>query len=156
MYHEDVDLCWRVRLTGGDVVFCPEATVRHDYTFDRGSRKWFFLERNRVWGVLANFALPTLLLLAPLLAATEVMIVLRAAREGWLPAKVRAWREIARSRGELRAWRRQVQGARTVPDRVILGLMTGRFDPALAESRPVALLNPVMVAYRHMLMAVLR
>jgi len=74
MYEDDVDLCWRVRLSGSDVLFCPDAVVVHDYEFDKGSEKWYWLERNRVWAVLSNYSLLSLVLLAPLLAATEMMI----------------------------------------------------------------------------------
>src|SRR5690349_20038674 len=34
-YHDDVDLAWRARLAGRRVRFCPRATVRHDYTFEK-------------------------------------------------------------------------------------------------------------------------
>ena len=55
MYEDDVDLCWRMRLAGWEVVFRPEAVVWHEYEFDRGTRKWYRLERNRLWAVLSNY-----------------------------------------------------------------------------------------------------
>ena len=43
MYYEDTDLCWRMRLAGWEVRFCPEAVVWHDYRFDKGAAKWYRL-----------------------------------------------------------------------------------------------------------------
>src|SRR5215212_9886885 len=63
MYHDDVDVCWRARLAGWRVRFVPEATVVHDYAFEKGAGKWFWLERNRAWTVLSNYGAGTLLLL---------------------------------------------------------------------------------------------
>jgi GT2 family glycosyltransferase len=36
MYHDDVDICWRARLAGWRVRYVPEATVVHDYAFEKG------------------------------------------------------------------------------------------------------------------------
>ena len=74
MYEDDVDLCWRVRLTGWTVMFCPDAVVWHEYEFDKGTMKWYWLERNRLWTVLSNYSAITLVLLAPLLLGTELMV----------------------------------------------------------------------------------
>jgi GT2 family glycosyltransferase len=40
MYYDDVDLAWRARLLGWEVLFCPSATLAHDYEFTKGSYKW--------------------------------------------------------------------------------------------------------------------
>ena len=80
-----------MRLAGWDVRFQPRATVTHDYAFDKGSRKWFYLERNRAWTVLTCYSGRSLVLLAPLLLASEAAIVLKARREGWWPEKRAAW-----------------------------------------------------------------
>ena len=67
MYCEDLDLCLRLRLAGWAVGIAPAARVEHDYDFDKGGRKWFLLERNRWWTILADYPARLLLLLAPAL-----------------------------------------------------------------------------------------
>ncbi len=84
LYLDDVDLCWRVRLAGWQVAFCPEALVWHDYEFDKGKEKWYWLERNRHWTVLANYSPLSLLVLAPMLAGAELMVLGLALRERWV------------------------------------------------------------------------
>ena len=94
------------------VVYCPEAAVRHGYEFSRRGRKWFYLERNRLFSVLANYEARTLVLLAPLLLATELGLLAVAAREGWLSQKLASYAALFRLRQRLRAQRRAVQGSR--------------------------------------------
>jgi GT2 family glycosyltransferase len=156
MYYDDTDLCWRMCLAGWDVVFCPAATVWHDYTFDKGPAKWCWLERNRLWAVLSNYSLDALLLFSPLLVGGELVVAARALRGGWLSGLVRAWASIARQRGALRGWRRQVQSTRRVSDAHLIELMTGTFDTPLFRSGLVIRLNGLVELYRRIVLAILR
>jgi GT2 family glycosyltransferase len=155
-YQEDVDLAWRARLAGRRVVFCPRATVRHDYAFEKGDYKWFLLERNRLWTVLSCYSSAALVLLAPLLVGAEVATLAVALRDGWWHEKLRAWRAIWRGRAELRRWRARVQASRRTRDADVLDAMTGEFDTALMPAPMVAAFNPAMEAWRHAAIAVLR
>ncbi len=67
MYVDDTDLAWRMRLSGRRVRYCPAAVVVHDYEFHKGAHKWFYLERNRLWALLSNLNVLTLVLLGPML-----------------------------------------------------------------------------------------
>lgn len=155
LYQDDTDLCWRARLAGARVVFAPAARVVHEYEFEKGKEKWFFLERNRAWTVLCGYSGRALLLFAPLLVATEAVVVLRAVREGWLPQKSRAWWALVRSARALVARRREVQAMRAVSDRELLALLTGRFDSALAPSGLARGVGPLMEWYRRVVLRLL-
>lgn len=155
LYQDDTDLCWRARLAGARVVFAPAARVVHDYEFEKGRRKWFFLERNRAWTVLCGYSGRSLVLLAPLLVATEVVVAARALREGWLGEKLRAWWAVVRSLRAVVRRRREVQALRVVSDRELLGLATGRFDSALAPSGAARAVGPLMEAYRRVVLRLL-
>ena len=156
LYVDDTDLAWRVRLQGGRVIFCPEAVVVHDYEFEKGRAKWFYLERNREWMVLSNFAPPTIALLAPVLLAAELTVVLRAAREGWLGEKLRAWRALLAAGPRLLAWRRAVQRGRRVGDGEVLALFVGGLQTELLESRPPRWVNASLELYRRFVLRALR
>lgn len=156
MYYEDTDLCWRMRLAGWEVVFCPRGIVCHEYEFDKGTAKWGRLERNRLWAVLCNYSTPALLLLAPLIACTELAIAVRATVAGWCPALLRAWISIARRRPARRAWRHRVQSSRRVSDDQVIELMTGTFDTPLVRLGPLAPLNRFVELYRRTVLAILR
>jgi len=156
MYYDDADLCWRMRLAGWGVVFCPEALAWHEYEFERGSDKWYLLERNRLWSVLSNYSTLALLLVAPLLFGTELVVAGLAVREGWARSLLRAWASTVRSLPELRRWRRTVQANRRVGDSEIVGLMSGRFETSLVRSRLASQLNPLMTRYQLGMQSILR
>lgn len=120
MYFEDSDLCWRARIAGRRVLFCPEARVVHEYEFEKGARKWGWLEQGRTAAVLGNFEPRTLLLLAPLLLAAEVAVWMLALRAGWAREKAWAWRRLWRGRRSIREMRSGVRTSRRVPDRELL------------------------------------
>lgn len=155
LYQDDCDLAWRARLAGWKVRYCPAAAVVHDFEFHKGSQKWFYLERNRAWAVLSNMALPTLALVFPVLLATELAVTTRAAREGWLGAKLRAWASLVRSAPKILRWRRAVQTQRRVPDREVLELFRGGVETDLLDSALLRRVNPWLERYRRAVLAIL-
>jgi GT2 family glycosyltransferase len=122
LYHEDLDLGWRIRLAGYRNLIAPESVCRHHYEFSRSLSKWYWMERNRWIVVLKNYRLATILLLLPALLIADVGLLLMSAKAGWFWAKLRslawflrpsAWIYILRSR-------RAVRKLRRVPDRELL------------------------------------
>lgn len=156
MYQDDTDICWRARLAGWRVRFVPEAVVSHDYVFDKGLKKWFWLERNRWWTLLSNYQARTLLLLAPLLIATELGILALALRDGWWREKLRAWASLLRGARRLRRHRARVQALRRVGDAELLERMTARLETPLLHSPLVVRAGPALDAYRSLVLSALR
>ena len=156
MYVDDTDMAWRMRLSGRRVRYCPEAVVVHEYEFEKGPHKWFYLERNRAWALLANLRLRTLLLLAPALAATEAMVLGRAISQGWPAEKARAWVSLLGKSGQLIRWRRAVQAGRHVSDYEVLRLFSAGIETDLLDSRPPRWVNPLMERYRTLVLALLK
>jgi hypothetical protein len=155
LYVDDTDMAWRARMAGWKVVFQPGAVVKHDYEFDKGARKWFCLEHNREWMVLANYGLPALVLMLPLLLAAEGGIALQARADGWWPEKVRAWRQLAAAWRDVGRWRRWVQRHRAVPDHEIVAMLAGEMDTPLVASPMLQRVNPWMERYRRAALRVL-
>ena len=155
LYVDDTDLAWRVRLAGGLVRYCPEAVVVHDYEFEKGAHKWFYLERNRAWMLLSNLELRTLVLLAPVLLATEVAVLARATRAGWLREKLRAWAAVAVRVRALIGWRRAVQATRRLSDRQVLELFVGGIETELIDTGLPGWVNPCMERYRRLVLRAL-
>lgn len=155
LYVDDTDIAWRSWLAGMRVRFVPRAVVSHDYEFDKGSRKWLHLEHNRLWMILANYRLPTLLLLAPLLLAAEAGIAVLARRDGWWPEKVEAWRTVWAERRRIAEWRRFVQGTRRCGDDVVVARMTGSLRTPLVQAPAVARAEPLLEGYRRAVLGLL-
>lgn len=90
MYHEDVDLFWRMRLAGYNIKLIPEATVWHKYLFSANKSKFFLAERNRLLFLYKNFSGRYWLLTLPILLVNEALMLLYALLTGWLQLKVKS------------------------------------------------------------------
>ncbi len=148
LYYDDVDFAVRLQIAGWRVVFQPAAIVEHDYDFDKGDLKWFYLERNRAWSIATVPSGRTLLLLAPLLVASEIGLLARAIREGWWRQKLRAWRSVLSSLTAIEQRRRVVQATRTNSDRGWLQLTQSAVDSPLAASSVARAGAPLLSWYR--------
>jgi GT2 family glycosyltransferase len=148
MYQEDLELGWRVRLRGLRVVVNPAADVYHDYEFGRHASKHYLLERNRLVFVLSSYSPRLLLLLGPVLASTEVAMLLLALREGWARDKLAGWGWLLRHAGWLRRHRRETQRLRRVRDRELAAYLTPVVAPGMIPvPSPVRAINPLVARY---------
>jgi GT2 family glycosyltransferase len=155
MYVDDTDLAWRMRLVGRRVRYCPEAVVVHNYEFEKGAHKWFYLERNRAWALLSNLQVRTLVLLGPALLVTEVVVLKRAISEHWLGEKVRAWISLLRQMSQLIRWRHSIQQVRNVSDLEILSLFSAGIETPLIEHGVPLWANLCMERFRRILLRML-
>jgi GT2 family glycosyltransferase len=148
MYLEDLELGWRARLAGYRVVIDPAADVFHQYEYGRNPRKSYFLERNRLLFVLTAYSARQLVLLMPLLLATELGMVGLAAKEGWLRDKVAGWGWLLRHSRLVAGRRRRTQALRRVRDRELAPYITPTFSPGMvAVPGPLRAANPVVRGY---------
>ena len=97
LYHEDTDLGLRLWLTGHRVGLEPRARCEHEYEFEKGPHKWYYLERNRYSTIIRTYPSRLWLPLLPGLLATELALLVVAALGGWLGPKLRADRDIVRA-----------------------------------------------------------
>ena len=148
MYLEDTELGWRARLHGLRVVVDPGADVYHDYEFGRHPTKLALLERNREILVLTAYSPRLLFALAPVLAATELGMIVVAAKQRWLRGKLGGWWWLAGHTGWLRRHRRQTLSLRRVPDRELAEYLTPSVDPGMLEvPRAASIGNGLVTAY---------
>jgi GT2 family glycosyltransferase len=148
MYLEDLELGWRARLAGYRVVVDPQADVYHAYEYGRNPRKQYLLERNRLVFCLSAYSARTLLLLAPVLLATELGMLALSLRERWFRDKLAGWGWLIRNAGTVARRRRRTQGLRRVRDRELARHLTPVFSPAMVPvTAPLRAANPLVAAY---------
>ncbi len=150
MYHEDIDLSWRLRLAGYDVVVAPAAVLHHPYRFGGRPQKFYFMERNRLLVLLTHYRLRTLALLAPALLVLEAATFAYAAREGWGGRRAAVWGFFLRPAtwSYVRRKRRAVQATRRVRDADLARSLTARFDtPQLDHWAVRLILDPAFALY---------
>ncbi len=147
LYHEDLDLGWRVRLAGFKNVFMPESVIYHKYEFSRSISKYYYMERNRYVVFLKNLRLWSLVVLLPFMIFAELGLLPASFRSGWWKEKLRSygyfflpstWKRIANER-------RAMAKLRAVSDREIVRLWSSTIsyqEVAGTFTRCVA--NPLM------------
>jgi GT2 family glycosyltransferase len=130
LYHEDVNLSWLLRTMGFELYCVPQSAVRHDYTLSMYPEKLFLLERNRGSLLLTYLSPFTLVLLAPALLLTELMLwgyaLLRGPR--FLMAKARSYTWLWSTRRKRADRRRLVARLRQRSDRQVLRSMKWRYS----------------------------
>lgn len=157
VFYDDPDMGWRALIAGMRVVYCPGAIALHDYDFDRrGKHKWFLLERNRLFSLLANYEARTLAFLSPVLIATEIGLLGVAAYGRWLPQKLQTYASVFALRKRLMEQRRAVQATRRRNDAEVLERFEERMDSALLPPPGPALANAVWVPYMRLVRLLLR
>lgn len=115
-YGEDVDLGFRLRLTGGMAVQAPRAVVRHEGSGITGRRSDFTVyhgHRNRVWTYVLNMPLPLLVLTLPFHLVVNVCVLAGFLFSGDARAYLRAMRNAAKGMNVIWPDRRARQRART-------------------------------------------
>lgn len=158
MYHEDVDLALRLRLAGEMTGIESTAVVAHDYEFTASAgNKWRWLERNRLAMLVRLYPGSLLLLLAPMLLATELALMLAAAAGGWAGQKLRANAEAIAWLPRLLRERREIRRTRTISAAEFAAALTPDLDspfiPAVARSTPARL---ALRSYWRLVRALLR
>lgn len=119
MYHEDVDLSWRIKECGYSLLFEPKSIIYHKYSFSRNKKKFYYAERNRLVFALKNYQLRTLILLSPVFFVTELLMIAYSITGGWFNFKVDSYRDIIKSWGKIMKKRQEIQKNRTVSDSVL-------------------------------------
>jgi len=158
-YHEDLDLSWRARLAGYDIVMAPDSKIFHHYEFSKSIKKFYFMERNRHLTNLVNYKWPTLLLFAPAAFVMEVGTLVFSFRSGWWKEKLRSYLYFLRPATWLWVFHRraQVRKFRVKTDREMMNFMTGKIVNQEVDN-PIMkyLVNPVMEVYFWFLKLVVR
>lgn len=127
-YLEDSELslrAWRLGLAARCV---PTAVARHHYEFSRNAHKMHLLERNRLMLLATVWPRRALVLLAPVLAACELLLLVYGTACGWRKVAGYAW--LWRNRAHLRERRRLVQEERIVADRAWMAQLSPTLDRA--------------------------
>ncbi|MBI5794307.1 glycosyltransferase family 2 protein [Candidatus Uhrbacteria bacterium] len=147
LYHEDLELGWRIRLAGFKNVLCVNSIAYHDYEFKRSIKKMYWMERNRVLVHVSHLTWRTLsLLLIPMFLA-ELGLLIFALKGGWIKEKLLVYVSLLspRSWAYVKTKRRESKLLRRVGDREIVRLWTGVIEHQETQSFIVDhLVNPIL------------
>ena len=130
LYHEDLELGWRLRLAGYRNVLSTKSIAYHYYEFRRSIQKFFWMERNRGLVHFSHLRWRTILILLPWLIGLEMGLFVLAIKGGWIKEKAFVYREWLHPRnwGYVRRKRKESHLIRQVSDAEIMQLFTGKID----------------------------
>ncbi len=136
MYGEDTDLGIRLFLAGYDTMYCPDAVIYHKYRFKESGWKYQLLERNRLAILLKTYRIRTLFALLPIMAVSEIGVILKARSEGWLKHKIRSYGGVIKRLRVLLKNRKELQAVRVRSDSELISLLKGAitFSPLDSSS----------------------
>lgn len=137
-YYEDVDLAFRLRLTGETCVQLAEARVRHMGSTSAGPGSSFIryhVTRNRIWTFLRGMPTPLLILLLPGLVATLVLRLLIGPFTGDLRVRMRAISDALRALPRIARERAEIQSRRKVGTMDVARFMTWSIGKLLLRAR---------------------
>ncbi len=145
MYLEDTDFSLRARLQGYTLLCVADAKITHFYKLGMNSKKFYYLERNRLLTLFKIYTSSTLRQISWGLFLTELATWLYAFLKGWMYLKAR-WQGYAwlwQERHHWKAQRKMIQQQRLEPDSAILAdsLTTMPYDQLIANARLAQWLN---------------
>ena len=125
MANDDVVVSWLVNLMDYEIYCLPEAVVYHKYTLKMSPEKFFQLEKNRHLLLLYSLKPLTFVVLSPVFAFTEFLILVYSLLKGrrYIQAKFKAWGAVWENRKYIRERKTQVQKLRRISDFQLLKKM---------------------------------
>jgi len=137
LYHEDSDLCWRIRLAGYKILFNPNAVMYHKYDFKRNNKKMMFLEKNRLLLITKNYSTRTLIILFPIIIFSEVASIGYSLINGWVLDKLKSYIHMLQNLPEIIRKRKRIKDFRKIPDKEFT-------KPFVGDINYIELKNPII------------
>jgi len=129
MYYEDIELSWKIRLTGYKIMYVPTSLVFHKMSPLKTpftTKVKYYTERNRLMTMIQNYSLPSLIRLIPFylfLKFSESMIYLAFNKPDQAKAISTAFIHALNKLPKIVYHRRQTQKIRKVDDKDIAKFM---------------------------------
>ena len=148
LYHEDHDLSWRIRLAGWKLKVTTDATMFHHYSFNKGVKKFYSSEKNRLYLLLKNLSLKTLILIFPALFLVELSQWAHAAINGWFFLKIKSYFELLNLLPKILQKRKELSFSRKVTDHEITRIYQGSLSVSGIKNPLITyLLSPLISIY---------
>jgi GT2 family glycosyltransferase len=155
-YNEDLDLGWRILLSGYRNCLCISSRILHNYQYLKsGLKKNHWIERNRIIGILKNYHIATIFAYLPILFGFEIFMLGYAAITGWFFLKLEGYVDILRELKQIHHNRKRIQEFRKVSDGVIVRRFTGILEFDQEESVLVKIGNHFINLYHSIVKSII-
>lgn len=135
MYHEDVDLFWRARMSGFEIELISSAIIWHKYSFSRNINKMFYFERNRLLFLYKNFSVKYLGLIFPMFIINEFLMLLYSLFSGWFWLKLNSYVSIFKLLKKESNQRKEIIANKIISDKLLKRFIVS--DISFSEIRSI-------------------
>lgn len=152
MYHDDLELGWKLRLAGYENYLANQAVIYHKYQFAKSIKQYYWMERNRGIVLLTHYRLLTLLLILPILLISEIGLFILASTKGFGWQKLRSYLWFVNPLNWSYLWRRRqfLKKLRVRPDRAMIKWLAGEINYQDMSSQILPLANLILKTYWQM------
>ncbi len=122
-YHEDADICLRMRLKGYKSYLAPRSVIYHKYEFIKSYEgikahyKYYLMERNRLYTLLKFYRWKTLAAISPAWFIMELGLIFYAFAKGFGVEKFKGYVWIIKNFKQILRKRKELQDSRLMGDR---------------------------------------
>ncbi len=148
MYCEDQDFGWRARIKGYRIILSADSVLFHKYRFNKENvKKFFFLERNRLYFIFKNYSFRIIILIMPALLIMELGVISDSVLKGYFWEKIRGYCGFVRNIKALYRDRVNIQKERAVSDAVLFHFFSPTIDFEEINSRSLRAANLFLKFY---------
>jgi hypothetical protein len=128
MYHDDVEMGWRLKLAGYKIILAPKSVMYHKYEFKRSIMMLYYIERNRYLAIFHYYKFATIILLLPAIVAMELGMIFYSIVNGWFSKEIQIIKYflLPETWSKILAKRKQVQKLRVKKDKDVVKNFVGR------------------------------
>ena len=122
LYHDDLDLGWRAAHIGINSFYVPKSIIYHaeSYSLKWGSKKFYWLERNRKYCLLTHYSKETYAKMRLSLFLVDLCVWLFYLSKGFLGAKIKAELDIFRNKKAIKIRYNQLEKIKIVSDKELI------------------------------------
>lgn len=155
MYHDDLDLGWRLLLYGYKNYLVPQSIVFHKYQYGRNRKKYYLLEVSRFVSIIKYYELKTIISILPAFLTLEFGVICYSLTGGWFKDKIKSYLYIIDNLQRLLIKRQQIQASRIISDKEISKYFRGKIDFKELNSILLKLVNPLFNIYWRLIRSLL-
>lgn len=150
MYHDDLELSLKVKLTGDKIILAPRSVIYHKYEFSRSVNMIYYMERNRYLTLLIFYPAGLLWLIALPAFAMDLGMLFYSLFGGWFKAEMKIYGYFFQGRNYVKICeeRAKIRKMSTVKFSQIAADFAGKIEfQEIANPLLKYLVNPLMALY---------
>lgn len=130
MYHDDIELSVKTKLSGLRVVLAPKSVVYHKHEFGRSVMQIYSMERNRIRFLFEFYKIPTLLIILPAFLFMESGMIFYSIFKGWFFIKLKVYCYFLNYKNWVLIYkkRKQIMAMRKISDKKMMEKFVGTID----------------------------